>query len=104
MRSSKLVEILKVDSLSGEDDILLFELVNAFIGDPPGSGSKQKTVLENFEKMGKTGIEYETLKAFIFALGDDVQEKTTKLYIAFKRLSNFACFEFHPLTRKLSYF
>lgn len=30
------------------------------------------------------------------ALGDDVQEKTLKYWIAYKRLSNFACFEFHP--------
>ncbi|NLG41008.1 MAG: DUF91 domain-containing protein [Chloroflexi bacterium] len=92
-----------------EDGIILFELVNAFGGTDPKpphpGGTKQKTVLENFEKMGKTEKDwYETLRAFIFALGDDVQEKTTKLYIAFKRLSNFACFEFHPANKEIVVF
>ncbi|MBN2045127.1 MAG: hypothetical protein JW757_08925 [Anaerolineales bacterium] len=39
---------------------------------------------------------YEMLKAFKISLGDDIQEKETKYYIAFKRLKNFACFEFYP--------
>ena len=34
---------------------------------------------------------YESLRAFILALGDDVSEKQLKLYIAFRRIKNFAC-------------
>ena len=30
------------------------------------------------------------------ALGDDVQEKTLKYYVAFKRIKNFVCVEAHP--------
>ena len=36
---------------------------------------------------------FEALRAFLAALGDDVQEKRLSLYIAFKRLKNFACIE-----------
>ena len=88
---------------------MLFELVNAVSAEPepkpkPGSG-KQLNVLDAYEKMGQTEKDrYETLKAYIFALGDDIQEKTTKLYIAFKRLSNFACFEFHPSNKEIVVF
>jgi predicted transport protein len=34
---------------------------------------------------------FESLRAFLGALGDDVQEKRLRLYIAFKRLKNFVC-------------
>jgi predicted transport protein len=37
---------------------------------------------------------YESLRAFILALGDDVQEKQLKLYVAFRRIKNFACVVF----------
>ena len=37
---------------------------------------------------------FEALRAFLIALGDDVQEKSLSLYIAFKRLRNFACVTF----------
>jgi len=32
---------------------------------------------------------YEAIRAFLLALGDDVTEKTTKLYVAFRRIKNF---------------
>ena len=61
------------------------------------SRSRDATVMELYEKMADEHKDrYEMLKAFMHSLGDDVQEKETKFYIAFKRLKNFACFEFHP--------
>lgn len=39
---------------------------------------------------------YETLKAFMEALGDDVSVSILKYYVAFKRLRNFACVYFVP--------
>jgi predicted transport protein len=33
---------------------------------------------------------YEAMRAFLMALGDDVSEKMTKLYVAFRRIKNFA--------------
>jgi predicted transport protein len=44
---------------------------------------------------------YESLKAFLLAMGDDVQLNTLKYYVAFKRLKNFACVEVHPTSGKL---
>ena len=104
-RNIELIRYRKFD-----DDIMLFELVNAVSAEAEpkaktsGSG-KQTSVLELYEKMGKTEKDwFETLKAYIFALGDDIQEKTTKYYVAYKRLSNFACFEFHPSNKEIVIF
>jgi len=93
-----------------EDGIILFELVNATSAndeqkDKTGTPQKYTTVLELLSKMGQAEKDrYETLKAFIMALGDDVQEKITKYYIAYKRLSNFVCFEFHPNDKEILIF
>jgi predicted transport protein len=43
----------------------------------------------------------ESLKAYVNALGDDVQEATLQFYIAFKRLKNFACVEIRPTTGRI---
>jgi len=45
---------------------------------------------------------YEGLRAFLLALGDDVQEKELKNYFAFRRIKNFACVEIHPGSGKLA--
>jgi predicted transport protein len=47
---------------------------------------------------------YEALRAYLLALGDDVQETTLRNYIAFKRIKNFACVEFKPRTSKIVVF
>lgn len=39
---------------------------------------------------------YEAARQYILALGDDVQIKEVKNYIAFKRIKNFACLEVYP--------
>ena len=39
---------------------------------------------------------WEASVAFLTALGDDVQVKELKLYVAFKRIKNFACKELYP--------
>lgn len=39
---------------------------------------------------------YVALTAFLTGLGDDVQIKELKFYIAFKRIKNFACVEVYP--------
>lgn len=90
------------------DEFLLFELVNVTSVEPPtvthGDGSpvkpppgKYTTVTELIEK-SPVGLRdrYETLRAFLLALGDDVQMKVQVYYIAFKRIKNFACVEVHP--------
>lgn len=36
---------------------------------------------------------YEQLHSYLLALGDDVQEKETKLYLAFRKIKNFTCMQ-----------
>ena len=88
------------------DDLLLLELVNAT--SPPtdsalrplteGGGTsaqKSKTVTEQLAGASTALADrFEALKAYLLALGDDVQLKTLAGYLAFRRFKNFACVEF----------
>jgi predicted transport protein len=104
-RNIELIRYRKFD-----DGIILFELVNAISAVSPAAEKTDTpvmrvTVEEFLNKMGAAEKDrYEDLKAFIMTLGDDVQEKITKHYIAFKRLYNFACFEFHPNDKEILIF
>lgn len=63
---------------------------------------KYKTVSAVLEELDAPMIDrFEALRAAILALGDDVQEATLRLYIAFKRIKNFACIEFRPTAAKI---
>ena len=44
---------------------------------------------------------FEALKAFLIALGDDVQMQILKYYIAFKRIKNFCCVQLYNSEKKL---
>lgn len=87
--------------------MLLFELVNTPIAQTAtelvtGDGAstrKPKVIYKTItEVLAQANPElrdrYEALKAFLLALGDDVQINTLKYYFAFKRIKNFACVEF----------
>lgn len=39
---------------------------------------------------------YESVRDYMLTLGDDVQERVLKFYVAFKRIKNFACVEVRP--------
>ncbi|PKN91675.1 MAG: DUF91 domain-containing protein [Chloroflexi bacterium HGW-Chloroflexi-6] len=94
------------------DSLLLLELVNATTGNAEetvlASAKSKSTESTVSEKLAKSSTEvkdrFEALKAFLQALGDDVQFKTLKLYFAFKRIKNFACVEVHPQTAKIVVF
>ncbi|MEM6809817.1 MAG: DUF5655 domain-containing protein [Pseudomonadota bacterium] len=83
--------------------LLLFELVNATTStsessEASGQGSPytSKTIAQVLTELsGPVADLYEELRAYLLALGDDVQEKTLKYYVAFKRIKNFACVEVH---------
>lgn len=47
---------------------------------------------------------FESLRAALIALGDDVQETTLRFYIAFKRIKNFVCVEFRPTAGRILLF
>ena len=96
------------------DDLLLLELVNATTAvmspsvgvKPVKTGSNQyKTVTEYLAqaKMDQKDL-YEGVKAYLMAMGDDVQFKVLKFYFAFKRIKNFACVEVHPGTGNILIF
>lgn len=110
------IELLRYQKY--EDDLLLLDLVSATtVQDAStlkGIGIKENEGKpNNTKKAGKTATEfieqsdkevrdrYEALKSFIEALGDDVQIKILKAYIAFKRIQNFACVEVHPQNKKI---
>lgn len=90
------------------DDLLLLDLVNSVSVDDATAAKAEtdgSTALAKTKPIGKdkTAEEqlsqaqpvikelYATLSGYLLALGDDVQEKHLKLYVAFRRLKNFAC-------------
>lgn len=87
-------------------DLLLFDLVNATTGQLISTGeekkavkgtNKYKTVSELYDQADtELKDRYESLKAFVLALGDDVQLAVMKFYFAFKRIKNFTCVEIRP--------
>lgn len=94
------------------DNLLLLELVNASVGtieiEVDTEPRPEHTELTIDEKLERCSVivkdRFENLKAFLLALGDDVQLKTTRFYFAFKRIKNFACIELHPRSHKIVVF
>lgn len=100
------VELIRY-KLFGED-LLLLDLVNAVsvsdvtaekasvlhpapVSKQRGTG-KDKTAEEQLAGAHpEIRVVYEALAGHLLALGDDVQEKHLKLYVAFRRMKNFAC-------------
>jgi len=93
------IELLRYRRYGG--DLLLLELVRASTTvsnsrrSHSGEAGKEKQPV-----VGATGTGadakvlqdvWESLKAFLLALGDDVQMKELEHYVAFRRLKNFAC-------------
>jgi len=96
-----------------EDGLLLLDLVNATTAQTVHTNNdtlalttnrniKVKTVSDYLEQSNRQLIDrFEALKLYMLALGDDVQVKILKHYIAFKRIKNFACLEVHPQSDKI---
>jgi predicted transport protein len=97
------------------DDLLLLELVNAqSVADAtaakpaPTDGSPVEQELPKPQGKDKSLAEqltaatpeiralYEQTASLLMSLGDDVQQKSLKLYTAFRRLKNFACVIVYP--------
>ena len=94
------------------DELLLLELVNAVVADDleptlPHVRSEPKVTYKTAsEYLADADTElqdrFEAMRAFLMGLGDDVQMKTLKYYIAFKRIKNFACTVVHTQTRNMT--
>ncbi|WP_216636600.1 DUF5655 domain-containing protein [Endozoicomonas ascidiicola] len=93
-----------------DKDLLLLELVNAQIGTSDThqkssgaslakAGTKYKEHIHQ-DKLEEPSSEllklYESVCEYIDGLGDEVQRKELKRYIAFKRIKNFACIVVYP--------
>ncbi|HEU4785506.1 MAG TPA: DUF5655 domain-containing protein [Ktedonobacterales bacterium] len=99
------------------DELLLLEMVNTVKEQPVeadgvehnGNGQKSsqrggsyKSVAEFLAIAGQEQQDrFEALKAFLMALGDDVQFNALIYYFAFRRIKNFACVEIHPQTKTI---
>jgi len=92
------------------EEYLLLELVNSSSAQSTGNGGgvssspgTYKTVTEYLADASPDLRDvFESLKAFLTSLGDEVQFKTLKYYFAFKRLKNFACVEVQPQSNLLA--
>ncbi|MGC1547401.1 MAG: DUF5655 domain-containing protein [Rhodanobacter sp.] len=90
------------------DDLLLLDLVNSVSVDDATAAKAETGDPETLMKVKPVGKDktaeeqlslaqpvikdlYATLAGYLLALGEDVQEKHLKLYVAFRRLKNFAC-------------
>lgn len=89
-------------------DLLLFDLVNVTTAkaipdaDSKKGSSTAKTISNVYEQADESLKDlYETVKAYMFTLGDDVQLATMKFYFAFKRIKNFACVGLSPRSNSL---
>jgi len=99
-------------------ELILFELVNAVTSQAQSeiitssdSGQKHKGAYQyktatEFLEQSPSDIRdrFEALKAFLLALGDDVQLKVLKYYFAYRRIKNFACVEVHPQSKRILLF
>lgn len=103
-RTIELVRYRKYD-----DEYIVLELVNAVTATASADTSssstpkaKSKTVSDYLDQ-SPTDLRdlYQALEDDLVALGDDVTKKITQVYIAFRRIKNFACVEVHPQSKKL---
>ena len=90
--------------------MILFELVNATTAsqtptvsdDGANKHNAYKTVTENLNQADeKLQDMYYSIRDYILNLGDDIQEKVLKYYIAFKKIRNFACVEVYPKSKTI---
>ena len=97
------IELLRYRRYGG--DLLLLELVRASTTVPNQRSSHASEAAKAKQPAGETAETsaepealqdlWESLKAFLLALGDDVQMKELEQYVAFRRLKNLACVKRH---------
>ena len=90
------IELLRYRRYGG--DLLLLELIRGSTAVPSQKRSTSRDINKERPPAADTVVEpdaiqdvWESLKAFLLALGDDVQMKELEHYTAFRRLKNFVC-------------
>lgn len=92
-------------------ELILFESVNystdsrSIAKDTVTTSSSDKSFTE---RLAGADEQYKNLfysiRDFIMALGDDIQEKQLKLYVTFKKIKNFACIDIAPKSKQIFIF
>jgi predicted transport protein len=89
------------------DDLLMLDLITAI---QAKTGFQVEQQAKSWQGPKTSDLEnanpalldrFEALKAFLMALGDDVQMQVLKYYIAFKRIKNFCCVQLYNHEKKL---
>ncbi len=90
------------------DAFIVLELVNAVtatpVDDMSGTAPKSRVkTVSDYLDQAPVDLQdlYHATEDFLVALGDDVTKKVGQVYIAFRRIKNFACVEVHPQSKKL---
>ena len=95
------------------ENLLLLELVNVAEAKPDPAAEntakapskkkiEYKTITDHLETASPELLDmYYSVRDYALNLGEDVQEKTLKYYIAFKRIKNFTCVEIYTQSNKL---
>lgn len=97
------------------DELLLLETVNPMPANGSGGANAGKgTPTSKLKQSGQSVVEESLAKAsaemqdwfhlledFALSLGDDVQKRVLKVYIAYARLKNFACFGVYPQAKTI---
>lgn len=82
------------------EDLVLLERVNAPAVTTPATTPKPRLIKNGVKPPENDAVVtipenlaglFEALRIFVFELGDDIEEKRLKLYVAFKKIKNFAC-------------
>lgn len=85
-----------------EKQLLMLELANSIQSNNLGlNNSRREHTSRSIAQRLQNASEpmkrlYETIDNFILSLGEDIQRKELKNFIAYKRITNFVCLEFHP--------
>ncbi len=87
------------------EDLLALDLVHRTSATDSGLADEETPIRINRKGTDKTVIQalsemdtdirdiYEQLRSYLLALGDDVQEKETKLYPEYRKIKNFTCIQ-----------
>lgn len=89
------------------DELLMLDLINATSskvdGVNSGTSRAYKSPVQDLQNADQEMKDlYEAIKSFLLGLGDDVQEKILKHYIAFKRLRNFVTMTIQPQAKNIT--
>jgi predicted transport protein len=97
------IELIRYKSYA--DGIMLFELVNSISVEESKSGKSKSAKGDVRHKTNEEYYQQATPKFkklwahvddYLLSLGDDVQKKQLKMYMAYRRLKNFVCMEIRP--------